>query len=179
MERTIWNRQSGPDFDPRSFYTFHNDMSPNNTLSSGLQRSAQGAVNMTVAQTFSSSENWQLYLQQGRYFIRNYDYGGDWQLGLTESSRSMPRLLPRSGELGQQWTLTRQSDGTWRFTNGLLGNSSTLGLSQGNTVPGMQPSERGADWDILINPSAGEPKDPQMFVDVKSIEVGYPICLFC
>ncbi|KAF2476434.1 uncharacterized protein BDR25DRAFT_339442 [Lindgomyces ingoldianus] len=171
MGSTLENRQTVSDFDPKSYYTFHNDVSPNNTLSSGLQQNTKGAVNMTIQQVFSSSENWQLYLQQGRYFIRNYDYGGGYQLGLEETSPSVPRLLPRSGALGQQWSLTRQDDGTWKFTNGLLGNNSALALSTGNTVPGMQPSEKGTHWSIEINVSAKQPKDPEMYTDVKGFEV--------
>jgi hypothetical protein len=30
-----------------------------------------------------SSENWQLFFDSSIYFIRNYDYGADWQLGVT------------------------------------------------------------------------------------------------
>jgi hypothetical protein len=158
------------EFDPRAFYRFANDAYRDNTLSCGIYQDSNGAINMTTFGSLSS-ENWQIYYQQGRYFIRNYDYGADWQLGLSGISRSVPRLMRRSGSLGQQWTLTRRDDGTWALSNGLLGNGSWLSLVAGNTVPGMQPSSTGASWDITINPSAQSPRDPDSFVDVNNFEV--------
>lgn len=78
--------------------------------------------------------------------------------------------MKTSGDVGQQWTLTRQ-DGKWTFANGLLGNGSLLALAGINTLPGMQPSSTGAEWDIEVNPSAGSPTDPAMLVDVQGFEV--------
>lgn len=125
---------------------------------------------MTEADSLSSS-NWQLYYQQGRYFIRNYDYGED-QLGLTESERAVPSLMRRSGALGQQWLLTRsEEDGGWMISNGLLGNGSWLSLTGANTVPAMQASSAGAVWDIQINPSAGSPQGSDLYIDVDDFEV--------
>ncbi|ORY19849.1 hypothetical protein BCR34DRAFT_595295 [Clohesyomyces aquaticus] len=169
--RFNFNRRDTLAFDPKSYYRFSNDVYPNNTLSSGVGQNADGAINMTVVGIFSSSENWQLYPQGGRWFIRNYDYGGSFQLGLDPKAPSVPKLLPRSGTVGQQWTLSRQNDGTFMFTNGLLGNSSSLGLSKGNTIPGMQPSTQGTHWTIDINVSAKQPVDPDMYVDVENFQV--------
>lgn len=120
-----------------------------------------------------SSENWQLYYQQGRYFIRNYDYKADYQLGFDARSGSVPVMLRTSGDLGQQWTLTRVGDTTFTLTNGLFGNGTLLALVGGNTIPGMQPSSTGSQWDITINVSAGSPKDqdPDMMADVEDFEV--------
>lgn len=170
--RGVQERQTASDIDPNSFYTLRNELSPGNTLSSGSYRDANGTVNMTVAFAYSSSENWQFYYQKGRYFIRNYDYGSDWQLGLSEESRSVPTLMKRSGSLSQQWTLTRE-DGKTTLTNGLLGNGSWLALAEKNTVPGMQPSKTGAMWDIVLNYSAGKVQDQGMLVEISDIEVSF------
>ncbi|KAF2109292.1 hypothetical protein BDV96DRAFT_244394 [Lophiotrema nucula] len=171
MRPFIQLRQAQNSFDPNSYYTFHNDVYPKNTISAGVEQSSNGVINMTQEQSFSSSENWQLYYQQGRYFIRNYDYGAGYQLGLDKASLSVPRLMQSSGELGQQWTLAKADGGLWKVTNGLLGNDTALGLSGHNTVPGMQPSEDGTSWSISLNPSAGAPQDKAMLKDVANFEV--------
>ncbi|KAF2741299.1 hypothetical protein EJ04DRAFT_517871 [Polyplosphaeria fusca] len=176
MERPfVYRRQGQVSFDANAFYNFYNDVSPENTLSSGQGQDANGTLDMTEEKVFSSSENWQFYFQQGRYFIRNYDYGADWQLGLSKNSMSVPRLMRTSGALGQQWSLTKEDSGKWKLTNGLLGNDSALALSVGNTVPGMQPSAKGTHWDIVLNPSAGSPQTPDMLEDVPNFEVSDPV----
>lgn len=171
MVGPLIHRRAANDFAPSMYYTFHNAVDPNNTLSSGQNQNTKGGISMT---NFGdrSSENWQLYYQQGRYFIRNYDYLGSMQLGLDEGSL-VPKLMKRSGALAQQWTMTRQDDGTFRFTNGMLGNDSALALVKGNTMPAMQPSGQGTAWEILANPSALAPKDPTMLVDVTGFEVSF------
>jgi hypothetical protein len=149
----IHRRADSPLFDNGNYFTFHNTIDSANSLSSGQLQNTKGNISMTTSGA-RSSENWQLYYQQGRYFIRNYDYLGTWQLGLTEDSKVVPKLLPRDGSLGQQWTLTKQDDGNFRFINGLLGNDSALGLVTGNTVPAMQIAGKGTGWTILPNLSA-------------------------
>ena len=143
-------------------------------MSTGLQYTVATSVNMTQAQTFTSSENWQIYSQSGRYFIRNYDAGSQVQLGLTTTSRTVPQLLPRSGDLGQQWFLTLRQDGTWRVSNALVGNQTSLGVSTGNTVPGMDTNENDGHWNIGINISAGDISDSGMLSDVQNVQVGVP-----
>jgi hypothetical protein len=155
-------------FDPTYYYRLFNNADPNSTLSSGAGR--PGTVNMT-AQRSLSSENWQLFHQSDCYFLRNYDYGPDWQLGLTKESRSVPVLLPRSGDLGQQWTLSQWSDGTWSFKSRLLGDNAVLNLSLGNIVPGMDTSESGSHWNIEINVSAGQITDSNMLSSVGNLQV--------
>lgn len=164
-------------FDNSNYFTFHNTLDDANTLSSGQLQNTKGNVSMTEFGK-RSSENWQLYYQQGRYFIRNYDYLGTWQLGLTEDSKVVPKMLPRDGSLGQQWTLAKQDDGNFRFTNGLLGNDSALGLVTGNTVPAMQVAGTGTEWTVLPNLSAGETgaKDLTMMKDNPEFEVIFPLC---
>ncbi|KAF2643013.1 hypothetical protein P280DRAFT_242108 [Massarina eburnea CBS 473.64] len=171
--KLVVQRQVVGDFDENRYYRFSNanGLSPNNTISAGLHRDSNGAINMTKISVTTSSENWQLYYQGGRYFIRNWDFGGDWQLGLTADSRSDPKMLKRSGAVGQQWTLAKSADGKgYLVTNGLLGNGSFLALSGINTVPAMQPSASGGLWDIQINPSAGSSAGT-MLQDVANFEV--------
>jgi hypothetical protein len=157
-------------FDPKSYFRFSNDVFPNNTMSTGQQYTVETPVNATTLGS-TSSENWQLYRQAGLYFIRNYNGGSNLQLGLTKESRIVPEMLPRSGDLGQQWLISRREDGSWRIANGLVGNGSVLSLSVGNTVPGMDTSEVSGHWQISINLSAGEVTDPQMLTDVDNVEV--------
>jgi hypothetical protein len=55
---------------------------------------------MTTPPGSYSSENWQLFFQDGVYFIRNYDWGADWQLGVNSTDRSVPQMLEAAGLLG-------------------------------------------------------------------------------
>jgi hypothetical protein len=175
----IHRRDESPLFDDGNYFTFHNTLDSANTLSSGQLQNTKGNVSMTPFGK-RSSENWQLYYQQGRYFIRNYDYLGTWQLGLTSDSKVVPKMLARDGSLGQQWTLSRQDDGTVRFINGLLGNESALGLGAGDTVPAMQAAGKGTGWTVLPNLSAlgTGAKDPSMLKDNTDFEVSSPLFLY-
>lgn len=162
-------------FDPTRWYRFSNtETGPNITLSSGIDRSTNGVINMTIIQTYSSSENWQLLFQSGIYFIRNYDYG-TLQLGVSTSDSSLPSLMEPTGDLGQQWTISQRSDGNWKVQNELLGNVSTFGISDGNTVPGMEPSDTGGEWNISINLSAGQITDSVLLSSMSNIAVR-PFC---
>lgn len=165
------------DFDPKVFYGFYNAVRPDKALSAGNNKDSGGAIFMAKAETnstfaYSSSENWQIYHQAGRYFIRNYDYE-DLHLGLTKNEQTVPRLMNRSGVLGQQWSLIRADgkDAGWKLSNGLLGNGSWLGFNGMNGVPAMQPSDAGAVWDIQSNPSASHPVKAVLYQDVNDFEV--------
>ncbi|KAF1841720.1 uncharacterized protein K460DRAFT_171952 [Cucurbitaria berberidis CBS 394.84] len=163
---------STPDFDSKTFYTFSNPSLTNYSLSAGIFLDTNGAINMTTSGAYSS-ENWQIYSQGGRYFIRNYDYGPEFQLGLTAQSRGIPMLYRRSGGLGQQWSIMKKDDG-WEFTNGLLGNGTGMAVPlQGFVGIAMQASSRGRTWKITQNPSAEEsgPKGPDMYSEVLGFEV--------
>ncbi|PVH97636.1 hypothetical protein DM02DRAFT_77588 [Periconia macrospinosa] len=139
------------------FFRFFNSASPNNTMSSGLGKNAAGVLNMTIQEVYSSSENWILYFQSGVYFIRNYDYGGDLQIGVDSKTATQPRLLKRNGTLGQQWTLTKAEDGkSWLLTNGLLGKDLFLGLDGAKPVMTADKT-KGTVWGIEMNESAGLP----------------------
>jgi hypothetical protein len=81
-------------FSSTAFYRFFNDIYLNHTISTGLKYTANTQINMTVAETTTSSENWQLYYQSDVYFIRNYAAGAQLQLGLTQDANVIPQLLP-------------------------------------------------------------------------------------
>jgi len=155
--------------DDTYYYRFFNNVDQNNTMSSGASRPKY--INMT-AQGSLSSENWQLFPQSGRYFLRNYDYGGEWQLGLTTQSLIIPSMLPRSGDLGQQWILNQWSDGTWSLKNELAGNDSFLSLTYAATVPAMDTNSDGSHWNIEINVSAGQITNSDMLSSVGNLQVG-------
>jgi len=160
-----------PGFAPNMYYIFNNDILHGNSLTAGSYKDSDGNVSMRPEPL--SSQNWQLYFQQERYFIRNYDYGGDYQLGLTEDS-VIPRLIKRSGVLAQQWILERQADGTYKIRNGFLGNNTVLAftVAPNNVQPAMQSAQTGSTWSLVANPSALAPKDPSMMQDNKDFEVG-------
>jgi hypothetical protein len=164
------NLMSGLPFSSKNYYRFTNNVSPNNSMSTGQTYEVLTPVNVTTLGS-ASSENWQLYSQAGLYFIRNYNGGAQLQLGVTKDSLIVPRMLPRAGDLGQQWLISRREDGSWRLANGLVGNGSSLSLSVGNTIPGMDPSEAYGHWEISVNLSAGDITDQQMLTDVDNVEV--------
>lgn len=145
-----FRRDDGPALDPKSYYTMNNFNLPTHSLSAGIYLDTDGAINMTTRGAYSS-ENWQFFFQSGCYFIRNYDYGAKWQLGLTADSRSTPKLYPRSGNLSQQWTLTK-ADGGWEMTNGLWGDGTTYALPKNWPLPVMRSEADGTVWNITSNP---------------------------
>lgn len=159
-------------FNVKNYYRFFNSISPNNTISAGVVYNINDPINMTIQETFSSTENWQLFYQSGVYFIRNYQSGADLQLGLTENDLTTPRLLLSSGALGQQWQITARSDNTWRITNGLVSNLSSLGIAPGGaTVPAMDTDDTDGHWRIGINQSAGTISNTAMLATVTNVVV--------
>lgn len=137
-------------FNPRTFYTFNNTLLASYTLSTGSAKTY--SIQMTSAGS-QSSENWQIFPQGGRFFLRNYDYGSDYQLGLSQTDQSVPKLYPRSGSLAQQWSILAV-DGGYQLVNGLLGNGTWLELAQKNAVsPSMQTGDSGSTWTIMRNPT--------------------------
>jgi hypothetical protein len=163
---------SSPPFITNQYYRFFNSIYPNNTISAGLVYTVNGPVNMTKSETFSSTENWQIFDQSGIYFIRNYQSGAALQLGLTADNLVVPRLLNSSGDLGQQWKFNQRPDGTYRVTNGLVSDSSSLGIAPGGaTVPAMDTSDADGHWDISINVSAGKISNAAMLASVENIQV--------
>lgn len=143
-------RDDSSAFNSREFYLLQNYNMPGYGLGAGVYTNSNGEVKFGEAMSLSS-ENWQLFFQSGRYFIRNWDYGANWQLGLTEDSRSIPRLYPRSGSVGQQWTLNKVNGG-YEMINGLWGPGTTFALPQGWPMAAMRSEADGAVWNITNNP---------------------------
>jgi hypothetical protein len=157
-------------FGATNYYRFFNGNDTYETLSSGQNRYSLGNVNMTTI-GWSSSENWQLYPQSGRIFIRNYDFGSGFQLGISDDSLSTPRLMIQSGELGQQWVFSQLSDSSWQITNELLGNNTYLQLPTGETRPIMSTNNQtGTHWVVDANESVNV-TDTTMLSDVPNLEV--------
>ncbi|KAJ4358382.1 uncharacterized protein N0V89_002964 [Didymosphaeria variabile] len=167
-------------FDSHSYYRFHHEARPDETL---YITDSDGNVDMGQFNT-SSSENWQLYYQQGRWFIRPYATSVDlswteYQLGLAKDDKgnvgALPKLAKRSGELGQQWTFAQVDDGNggfgFKISNALLGNTSFLALTGDGGQPGMQSSSEGTVWDMQINRQAGNPGVDNSYEDVANFEV--------
>jgi hypothetical protein len=165
-------RQDTSSFDSKMFYTLNNLALPGYTLNAGwTDGNPQALVNVTKYRDYSS-ENWQLFYQSGRYFIRNYDYGAGWQLGLADGDKNAPKMYARSGSVAQQWTV-KQVDGGWEIGNELLGSNSVLGMPKGWSLPAMRTGEKdGAVWNITSNPSAARLKPPTglMVQDVDNFE---------
>lgn len=149
LERHV-RRDDSPAFDSRMFYTLNNLNLPRYTLSAGMYTESNGAINLTDYGSLSS-ENWQLFFQSGRYFIRNYDYGAKWQLGLTEDSRTVPKLYPRSGSISQQWTLNKVNGG-WEMVNELWGAGTAFALPRNWPMAAMRSEPDGTVWNITSNP---------------------------
>lgn len=159
-------------FNPKFYYRFFNNEFTGNSINAGMTPAFNTTVNMTAEGVSYSSENWQIFSQSDVYFIRNYDTGPDLQLGLTDDSPVVPRLLNTSGDLGQQWMLEQWSDGTWRITNLLMGNATALGIAgAGATIPAMDSSEGDEHWNVSINVSAGEITDSKMLSNVTHVQV--------
>lgn len=125
--------------------------------------SVPDTLSLTNNNTGYSSNNWQIFYQDSVYLIRNYDYKLSYQLGVnTTSSTPLPELLPASGQLTQQWNITKLSDGTYRLTNMELGNSQVFGVKvvlNGPSQLVMNPAETDDRWSLSINDDA--PAVPQ------------------
>jgi len=160
---------NGSSFSPTNYYRFFNGNNTYMTLSSGQNRYSLGNVNMTTI-AWSSSENWQLYPQSGRIFIRNYDFGSGFQLGISDDSLSTPRLMIKSGGLGQQWIFSQLSDSSWQITNELLGGNVYLQLPAGGTGPIMSTNNQtGTHWVVEDNETVNV-TDTTMLTNVANLE---------
>jgi hypothetical protein len=135
-------------FDPRTFYTIRPTAIDDVALAMGLKTVSPAPLRLLPRNT-TSSENWQIFPQGGSYFIRSYDYGSGYQLGLTSDSRYVPRLYARNGNLSQQWNILPVSGG-FELVNGLWGNSTFYSVT-GSGVLGMNGDDTGAVWNITRN----------------------------
>lgn len=156
------------------FYRILNQAQPNSSMSLAEQSRENEVILMT--RIYPPSENWLLFFQEGRYFIRNYVYYGGFQIGLDSKNSTQPKLLVHRGDLGQQWILTKTGDGDgntkrWTFTNGLLGNDTYLGLD-GTKLLMTRDKSKATVWDLELNESAGTPQiGSSMIESVRNMEV--------
>jgi hypothetical protein len=149
-------RDGAPEFDPEMFYRLNPRNAAKYTLSAGMYQNAQtnglgSAITVTNINT-TSSENWQIYYQSGRYFIRNYDWSPAWQLGLSDDDKNVPKMYYASGNISQQWSVTKV-DGGYTLVNGLSGNVASLSPpSNGPTGGAIMGSNLGDQvWTISDN----------------------------
>lgn len=144
----------------------------NERVSAGLLKDVPD--NLFLDGSSYSSENWQVFYQDNVYFLRNWDYGDEYQLGINlYAAPSQPRLLPTSGDLSQQWNMTLWPDGTRKLVNMAVGEFQYLGVSNtsdGVIVPAMNTAEQGSHWTFDINTSAGETSG-QMQLPLSSVAV--------
>lgn len=139
---------STPNFDAREFYRFSNDIVFNTTMSGGNDIGKTRQMSMRrVAET--SSENWQLFEQGGRFFIRNFNTGPTLQLGIARQNQETPLMYEKSGSLTQQWVVT-ESNGKFLLTNAYVGKDKFLvSNSQGELK--VQSVPQGSEWAIELN----------------------------
>lgn len=141
----------------------------NCTLSSGVGRNTNGTLEINDLGTYSSSENWQFYFQDGRYFLRNRDYLNEWQLGFN-GSRPTPQLMPIAEDATQQWLLDKRDDETFIIKNEGMGDNMIFGLAIQNPIPQMTTNSDLAAWLIDPNLSAGDVPE-EMLQPVRVVEV--------
>lgn len=144
-------------FSPRKYYRIGNINLPGAFLSANPITTTGGTVSLSLNGSLSS-ENWQLFAQSGRYFIRNYDFGSSLQLGLSAPSQDIPRMSMSQGLIQQQWSITGTTGGYY-LANGLWGNDITLAIGTQLDV-NMRPNASANIWSITENASAANSKQP-------------------
>lgn len=140
----------------------------NCTLSSGVGGNTNGTLEINDLGTYSSSENWQFYFQDGRYFLRNWDYRNEWQLGFN-GTRPTPQLMPIAEDASQQWLLDKKDDDTFIIKNEGMGDNMIFGLAIQNPTPQMTTNSDLAAWLIDPNLSAGDVPE-EMLQSVRVVE---------
>ncbi|RFU32458.1 hypothetical protein B7463_g3849, partial [Scytalidium lignicola] len=165
----------GNPFDPTQYYRFFNSIVGTNfTLAIGDNSTSPSDPSLTAVLAFPS-ENWQLFFDSGVYFIRNYDYGSKYQMGVTEGNHSVPVMLPAGGGLGMQWNITKGTEdvGSWVLRNRLLDQVNVFGIdpqAESKNMVVMNTDQKGAQWIIDINVSAGKITDVKMLTTFSSIQ---------
>jgi len=164
---------SGSPFDPNRYYRLL--YTDNSTLSLGF-KSTLTPISPVIGHIRNySSENWQIFYDDGVYFIRNYDYKSRYQLGVKADNQSTPLMMETGSGLGMQWNITRTGDGsgTWLLTNLLVGPENVLGLSQSASkkqVVVMNTNPEEGKWKIGLTDGPGRATAP-MLSPFPSIEV--------
>jgi hypothetical protein len=164
--------------DPTVYYRISSDLYGINVrLHDGYNPTAPNALSLD--EVSYSSENWQVFSQDNVYFLRNYDYGAQYQLGIDQTiSATQPQLLPSSGVLSQQWNMTLWPDGTRKLTNMAIGEFQVLGVSNTSErliIPVMNTAEQGSHWTFDINSSAGDTSEA-MQAPLSSVAVSCQQC---
>lgn len=166
-------------FDSNGYYVLYNSAVTNSSLALGYTADPPNTPFMDISDTYSS-ENWQLFHDDGVYFIRNYDFNGTYQLSLNETNPTFPIMRPSTSELGMQWYITAGSiGGTYLIRNALLGDANVLttwtNTEDNNIVePVMNTDETDGAWTISKNPSRTTVLDSNMLQSYTSIEVTPP-----
>ncbi|OJJ44479.1 hypothetical protein ASPZODRAFT_168743 [Penicilliopsis zonata CBS 506.65] len=161
-------------FNSKYYYRFSNSgLGSNYTLSLGLKTDPPATPSMTTMGAYSS-ENWQIFYDDGVYFLRNYDWGDTYQMGLTAED-TIPEMLTPDAALGMQWNISDGSTtGTYILRNMLIGSTnvlSTEALSDGLIVPIMNTDETDDElWEIDINVSAGTITNDTMLSTYTSLQ---------
>ena len=168
-------------FDQGLYFRFANDESPNMTLQINSEDDPEAGLIMKTFDDGGMSENWHLYFESGRYFIRNYLHGKDWQLSLSETNTRFPLLRPRAKDLGQQWLIEEAGTSSkFKLVNELRGPDYVLSLSRDNDVPTMDRAGDSA-WDITVNTGV-DPVPDDMMDDVEVVVCSalckYPLLTF-
>lgn len=161
-------------FDPTYYYRFSNTAIGANTTLAIAPGDPPNTPKLYPIRSFTS-ENWQIFFDQGIYFIRNWNYHTTYQLGLTSEQSVTPQLLATGPGLGMQWNLTLGQSG-WIMRNMMLSPVDMLGLDMSalsHTVPVMNTDLIGAEWLIDINTSAGKITDQAMLKVFSSLPVGF------
>ena len=153
---------SSPLEDPTAYYYISSDLYGLDVLLNDGYN-PKSPKTLYLNNVIHSSSNWQVFYQDSVYFLRNYDYGAQYQLGINQSnSATEPQLLLTSGDLSQQWNMTLWPDGTRKLTNMAIGEFQYLGVSNttgGTIIPAMNTAEQGSHWTFNINSSPGNTTD--------------------
>ncbi|KAK5718855.1 hypothetical protein LTS12_027687 [Elasticomyces elasticus] len=157
---------SGSQFDPKRYYRIFNPVS-NSTLTLGHNATEPPPPLALIAIGYFPSENWQLFYDDGVYFIRNHEYGSRYQLGLNSSDQSTPSMMDTGSGLGMQWNITTMDgdNGVWELKNLFVAQTNVLALGSGflnMKVPVMNTDQTAGKWIIGINPSASNVSDSMM-----------------
>lgn len=172
-------------FEDEMWYIILNkSLGRNSTLNSGVSQNTNGSLAMGQALAVSSSENWQFFFQNGRYFIRNWDYRSRVQLGVnTEDRLMLPSLVDWQTDLSQQWLIEKQDDGYFVIRNEALSKDKALGIGIADSAPQMTTNMEQSLWMIDPNLSAvtAGPVDDLFLAPIQVVEVSHYTfqCAWC
>ncbi|RFU30396.1 hypothetical protein B7463_g5949, partial [Scytalidium lignicola] len=159
-------------FDTAHYYRFFNTLDGSNfTLTLGVKTDPPSPP--TISPIRHTSENWQVFFDSGVYFIRNYDWGSQYQLGLPDNNSFVPQMLPTGVDLGMQWIITNTENGTWVLRNQLLSQADVLGVDPNavdKTLPIMNTDPDGGQWLVDLNLPAGSITSSAMLATFSSIQ---------